>query len=114
MMGDMMHADTWTTTPYTRAAAIASGELVDLSIESRAAGIPCPVAVTAEVWQRYLATSPQVGTWRLVTELRQALEGLTDDATRLFRVPVRFDGRATVLTGMIGVEMGEVVVTVGV
>jgi hypothetical protein len=43
---------------YTRADAIATGDLVDVSITARQAGIRYPVAVTRAVWEDCIAWTP--------------------------------------------------------
>ena len=40
---------------YTRAEAIADGDLVDVTATAREAGIKCPVALTRAVWAEYVA-----------------------------------------------------------
>jgi len=43
---------------YTRAEAIADGALFDVTDTAREAGFKVPVAVTAEVWSRYVKVTP--------------------------------------------------------
>jgi len=43
---------------YTRADALADGNLVDVTETAREAGIKIPVALTRAVWDRYVALTP--------------------------------------------------------
>ena len=43
---------------YTRAEAIADGALLDATETAREAGFKVPVALTAEVWSRYVTVTP--------------------------------------------------------
>jgi len=45
---------------YTRADALRDGVLIDVSATAREAGIRCPVALTAAVWERCIAVPPGV------------------------------------------------------
>lgn len=46
---------------YSRAQAIADGDLVDVSEAARSAGIVYPVALTAFVWRRYVSGGDRAG-----------------------------------------------------
>ena len=43
---------------YTRADALAEGNLIDVTETAREAGIKIPVALTRAVWDRYVALTP--------------------------------------------------------
>ena len=58
---------------YTRAQAIEDGVLVDVSKVAREAGIGVPVAVTRELWTRYV-------------EVPKGCEGLQDESGRIWDV----------------------------
>lgn len=59
---------------YTRAQALADGELVDVSATTREAGIKYPVALTREAWALCVALSPA------------AERAMNDEAGRLWDV----------------------------
>lgn len=44
---------------YTRSAAIADGFLVDVTETAKEAGFKCPVALTREVWEAFVAWSDE-------------------------------------------------------
>jgi len=115
---------------YTRAQAIADGELIDVSSVAEEAGFKIPVAVTRTVWEQYVAWT-DVDTdnqtyqdesgrlWDVVSMLRMSINSRRDDSViqyRLYIVPR--DGRSrkaklTTLKAMIhGGDNGEPVMTI--
>jgi hypothetical protein len=84
---------------YTRAQAIADGELVDVSETAREAGIRFPVAVTRAVWVKYVQV-PQGVTcqdergrlWDIIWMFRCAAARFAGD-TLLFKLYVRNHNR---------------------
>ncbi len=91
---DLIHA-------YTRAEALADGELIDVSATAREAGIRFPVALTRAVWERCVSVPEGVVcqdearrlwdvVWLLLCAIRRAAPGAV--AVR-FGVHVRNDNR---------------------
>jgi hypothetical protein len=115
---------------YTRANAIADGELVDVSDSAKQAGFRLPVAVTRSVWELYVYwaeadNDKQVyqdesgRLWDIVWMLRVALNGFRDKSSMQYRLYViHRDGRSrrpklTTLKAAIDCgDEGEPVITV--
>lgn len=123
LFGDVVYA-------YTRANALADGELVDVSESSKMAGFRLPVAVTRSVWERYVSwadadSDKQVyqdesgRLWDIVWMLRVALNGFKDKSAmqyRLYIVPRDGSSRRPKLTTLKAIihcgDEGEPVITV--
>lgn len=52
IFGDVIHA-------YSRANAIEDGFLVDVTTTAKEAGFKCPVAITREAWEQFVAWSDE-------------------------------------------------------
>lgn len=83
---------------YTRAQAIDDGVLVDVSEMAREAGFRYPVALTAAVWQAYVAVPEAVPwqdengrLWDILTVLRVACSRYPETAELRFSVLVQND-----------------------
>lgn len=71
---------------YTRAQALADGELIDASTMAKEAGIRVPVALTREAWVRYVEFDADDGQG-------QSIDGRLWDVLWMFRTAARaFDG----------------------
>jgi hypothetical protein len=84
---------------YTRAHALADGELVDVSSVAREAGIRYPTALTRAVWERYVKVPPGVAgqdepgrLWDIVWMLSLAIRRSTGTLVA-FALHVRDDNR---------------------
>ncbi|MBY0232268.1 MAG: hypothetical protein K2W96_23560 [Gemmataceae bacterium] len=83
---------------YTRAEALADGTLVDVTPLAREAGLKWPVAVTRQVFERYVRVPEGVvgqdvagRTWDIVFMLRWAISRSLGGDTLLYEVYVRND-----------------------
>jgi len=68
---------------YTRAQAIADGVLVDASKVAREAGIRFPVAITRELWNRYIVPGEEQ------REQGQSIDGRLWDTLFMFAMSAR-------------------------
>ena len=84
LFGDVIYA-------YTRAQAIADGELIDVTDTAKEAGVKFPTAVTATVWNDYVAVPEE-------------LKGQQDEMGRLWDILWMFSCavRSRQVTGEIG------------
>lgn len=81
---------------YTRADAIADGELVDVSKTAKEAGFRFPVAVSRAVWSRYVAFDPAISgqdeagrLWDIVSMLRWGIkQSRGNSSTIMFQLHV--------------------------
>ena len=99
-MPDKPLGDAELISSYSRAEAIADGQLIDVTELAREAGIRYPVALTATVWAEYVEVPAGVEgqdqkgrLWDILVVLAYAARS-TDGDTAHFRVHVRSDNRA--------------------
>lgn len=86
---------------YTRAQAIEDDVLVDVSETAKEAGLKFPVALTAEVWNRYVKVPAKVKCqdeagrlWDILAMMRFAIRSLRGPSDRfLFSLHVRNNNR---------------------
>src|SRR5262245_26906688 len=85
---------------YTRAQAIADGELIDVTSTAKEAGFRYPVALTRAVWCEYVEVPAGVEgqdeggrLWDILVMLRYAIPGNEDREELRFRLHVRNDNR---------------------
>ncbi len=85
---------------YTRAEAIADGELVDVTSTAKEAGFRYPVALTRAVWCEYVEVPAGVEgqdetgrLWDILVMLSYAIRGDRDRSELRFRLHVRNDNR---------------------
>src|SRR5690349_94629 len=85
---------------YTRAQAIADGELVDVTGTAKEAGFRYPVALTRAVWCEYVEVPAGVEgqdekgrLWDILVMLGYAIRGDRDQSVLRFRLHVRNDNR---------------------
>lgn len=78
---DDFWADMEVISTYTRAEAIADGELVDVTETAKEAGIKVPVAVTRKLWADYITPDP-----RSAESFGQSTEGRLWDVIYLLSI----------------------------
>ena len=89
---------------YTRQQAIADGVLIDVSEMAREAGIKFPIAVTAEVWGRYVTVPDGVQgqdetgrLWDILWMLRHAIKTSRGGSEIIYSLYVRNTNRRATL-----------------
>jgi hypothetical protein len=95
-----MYSDDDLIYAYTRAQAIADGELVDVTGRAKEAGFRYPVALTRAVWCEYVEVPAGVEgqdetgrLWDILVMLSYAIRGDRDRSELRFQLHVRNDNR---------------------